>query len=268
MPTAYVHLLPDLVAEEKLAGSTAVVIDVLRATTTIVHALAAGARQIIPCLTVEDARAAAARLANEKALLGGERQGVRIEGFDLGNSPTEYTLATVGGRTLVFTTTNGTRAMLRCRQARQVLLAAFANRSAVLAALAAEPVVHIVCAGTGGLITREDVLVAGSLVAGLNANSAAWELNDEAAIARDAWLAVGVETDLASGKRELAGIANDRAPATSERLVRALEASHGGRNLLREGFPQDIATAAQLDRFDILPRLTWPDGVVRLAAKA
>ena len=245
MPTAQVHLLPDLVAEENLAGHTAVVIDVLRATTTIVHALAAGAKQVIPCLTVEDARAAAVRLAHEKVLLGGERQGVRIEGFDLGNSPTEYTPATVGGRTIVFTTTNGTRAMMRCRQAGQVLLAAFANRSAVLAALATEPAVHIVCAGTGGVITREDVLVAGSLIAGLISRSAAWELNDEAAIARDAWLAVG---------------ANDQ-----NALVSALEASQGGRNLLREGFPQDIATAAQLDRFDVLPRLTWPDGIIRAA---
>ena len=96
-------------------------------------------------------------------------------------------------------------------------------------------------AGTGGLITREDVLVAGSLIAGLASKSAAWELNDEAAIARDAWLAIGVDNN-------------------AEALVRALEASEGGRNLLREGFPQDIATAAQIDRFDVLPGSTWPDG--------
>jgi 2-phosphosulfolactate phosphatase len=247
MPTAHVHLLPALVAEESFAGHTAVVIDVLRATTTIVHALAAGAKQVIPCLTVEDARAAAARLAHEKVLLGGERQGVRIEGFDFGNSPGEYTPASVGGRTIVFTTTNGTRAMMRCRQASQVLLAAFANRSAVLAALATKPTVHIACAGTDGSITREDVLVAGSLIAGLTSRSAAWELNDEAAIARDAWLAVGADADPSA-------------------LLRAMEASQGGRNLLHEGFPQDIATAAQLDRFDVLPRLTWPDGVIRSAS--
>jgi 2-phosphosulfolactate phosphatase len=246
MPTVHVHLLPDLVPEEKLAGKTAVVIDVLRATTTIVHALAAGARQVVPCLSIDDARREASALAGEKAVLGGERLGVRIEGFDLGNSPSEYTPATVGGRTVVFTTTNGTRAMLRCRQARQVLLAAFANRSAVLAALARDPVVHIVCAGTGGLITREDVLVAGSLVAGLDRGTAAWELNDEAAIARDAWIAIGGD-------------------GQGDALVRALEASEGGRNLLREGFPHDIATAAQIDRFDVLPRLTWPDGIIRPA---
>jgi len=247
MPIAHVHLLPELVPEEKLAGNVAVVIDVLRATTTIVHALAAGARQVIPCLSVDDARAAAAALPGEKVVLGGERQGVRIEGFDLGNSPSEYSPATVGGRTVVFTTTNGTRAMLRCRHARQVLLAAFANRSAVLAALAPEQVVHIVCAGTGGFITREDVLVAGSLVAGLTTGTAVWELNDEAVIARDAWLAVGVGSN-------------------HDALVRALEASQGGRNLLREGFPHDITTAAQIDRFDILPRLSWPDGIIRLAS--
>ena len=168
MPTIHVHLLPDLVPEEKLAGNVAVVIDVLRATTTIVHALAAGARQVIPCLSIDDARAAAASRTGEKVVLGGERQGVRIEGFDLGNSPSEYTPEAVGGRTVVFTTTNGTRAMLRCRQADHVLLAAFVNRAAVLAGNSrpSRQNVHIVCAGTGGAITREDVLVAGSLVAG------------------------------------------------------------------------------------------------------
>jgi 2-phosphosulfolactate phosphatase len=244
MPTAHVHLLPELVSEEQLAGKLAVVIDVLRATTTIVYALAAGARQVIPCLTVEDARRAAQEQVGQSVVLGGERQGIRIEGFDLGNSPGEYSAATVGGRTVVFTTTNGTRAMLRCRHASQVLLAAFANRSAVLAALASEPCVHIVCAGTGGMVTREDVLVAGSLVAGLTSGSSKWELNDEAVIARDAWRAVGGEADA---------------------LLHALEASQGGRNLLREGFPHDIATAAQIDRFDVLPRLTWPEGVIHQA---
>ena len=89
-PLLHVHLLPALVAAEELAASTVVVIDVLRASTTINHALAEGAREVIPCLEVEEARRVAAGLPTGQAVLGGEREGLRIEGFDLGNSPCEY----------------------------------------------------------------------------------------------------------------------------------------------------------------------------------
>jgi 2-phosphosulfolactate phosphatase len=82
-----VHLLPQLVKPDDLAGSTCVVIDVLRATTTIAHALAAGAREVLPCLTVDEARQKAAGFASGEVVLGGERGGVRIDGFDFGNSP-------------------------------------------------------------------------------------------------------------------------------------------------------------------------------------
>src|ERR1700678_3263988 len=92
--TINVHLLPRLVEETELAGSVCVVIDVLRATTTMAHALSAGAREVIPCLEVEDALRAAANLPRKQVLLGGERSGVKIDGFDLGNSPSEYPPAT------------------------------------------------------------------------------------------------------------------------------------------------------------------------------
>src|SRR5437868_6038312 len=117
-----VHFLPALADPEELRDATAVVIDLLRASTTICYALAAGAREVIPCLEVDDARRTAADLAASPPVLGGERKGIRIEGFDLGNSPDEYRPDTVGGRTVVFTTTNGTAAMQRCRPARRVLI--------------------------------------------------------------------------------------------------------------------------------------------------
>src|SRR5437773_10831626 len=91
-----VYLVPDLVESAALAGKTAVVIDVLRATTTIVHALAAGAKEVVPCLEVEDARRIAKEVG-ESAVLGGERGGLPIPGFDLGNSPAEYTRERVAG---------------------------------------------------------------------------------------------------------------------------------------------------------------------------
>src|SRR5262245_6050961 len=136
-----VYLLPALVEPAELAGKTAVVIDVLRATTTIIHALAHGATQVVPCLEVEEAVERASSLARDKqaetlVLRGGERGGRQITGFELGNSPAEYSREVVAGKTVVFTTTNGTRAMQRCREARRVLVGAFVNFSAVCRELA------------------------------------------------------------------------------------------------------------------------------------
>ncbi|HEX4131941.1 MAG TPA: 2-phosphosulfolactate phosphatase [Pirellulales bacterium] len=232
MTSIRVHLLPDLVADGALAGATVVVIDCLRATTTIAYALAAGAREVIPCLEVDEARQRAAAFGKGEALLGGERQGVRIEGFDLGNSPTEYTPAAVGGRTIVFTTTNGTRAMMRCRGAKHVLLGSLVNRAAVAEALRGEANIHIVCAGTRGEISREDVLTAGAIAAPLVGDRSGWQWNDETALALDAWHS-----------------------AERQGLVAALHDSQGGRNLMAEGFEHDIATAARLDTISLAPQL-------------
>ena len=152
-----VHALPEVVTAEDLAGTTAVVIDVLRATTTIVYALAAGARAVVPCLTIEAAHERAAAMAAGTALLAGERGGLAIPGFDLGNSPTEFTPEQVGGKYVVLTTTNGTKALLHCRAAEQVLVAALANLSALCGVLTDCPRVELVCAGTDGHVTEEDL---------------------------------------------------------------------------------------------------------------
>src|SRR5436309_2662913 len=108
-----VHLVPSLAAPVALVGGVAVVIDVLRATTTIVHALAAGCAAVVPCAEVDEAKKTAAALRPGKVVLGGERGGKLIRGFDLGNSPREYTAKACKKATVVFTTTNGTRAILR-----------------------------------------------------------------------------------------------------------------------------------------------------------
>src|SRR5919108_3599804 len=99
-----VHLLPALVPAGRLPGTVAVVIDVLRATTTIVHALAAGCTAVVPCAEVDEARALADGMPAGKVLLGGERGGRPLPGFDLGNSPREYTTAACQGLALVLTT--------------------------------------------------------------------------------------------------------------------------------------------------------------------
>jgi 2-phosphosulfolactate phosphatase len=233
------HFLPHLASQEEFEGAAVVVIDVLRATTTIIHALAAGATAVIPCLEIDEAKQIAARLGAD-AILGGERGGRRIEGFHLGNSPAEYTATSVGRKTVVFTTTNGTRAMRLCHRARRVLLGAFVNFSAVCDALAGEPVAHLLCAGTDGAITREDVLFAGAVVnewVRHRRGSSPVKLNDQAELAADAWRSAA--SDLAAGSL----------------LTDALRESRGGRNLLEIGQEHDVEIAAMIDRFDLVPSL-------------
>lgn len=243
-----VHLLPDLVAPSALAGRTVVVIDVLRATTTICHALAAGARAVVPCLEIDEARAKAEQLGRTNVVLGGERRGLKIEGFDLGNAPTEYTSASVGGRTVVFTTTNGTRAMRHAGQAAEILIGAFANLGAVVERLASCDEIDLVCAGTGGAITAEDALFAGAVVEQLTSTilggeGRKLELNDQARLVRDAWLQ------------------HYGSPWPLEQQLRECQ---GGKNLIAEGFDADIDTAAKIDTFDFVPRLDLATGEITL----
>lgn len=224
------------------------VIDVLRATTVIAHALSAGALQVIPCLGVDDARRVASSLPAGQAVLGGERGGLKIDGFDLGNSPDEFTTETIGRKTLVFTTTNGTRAMMHCRQARRVLTGAFVNASAVVKALAGEENVQILCAGTRGGITREDVLLAGLIadgLANLSTGELAGTINDEFLIARTCWQAFALG-------RAVSELSAD--------LAVTLRSSQGGRNLRKIGLEHDIDVAARIDRFAIVPELDLRDG--------
>ncbi|MBI3467495.1 MAG: 2-phosphosulfolactate phosphatase [Planctomycetes bacterium] len=175
--------------------------------------------------------------------MGGERRGLPIEGFDLGNSPAEYTPAAVGGRTVVFTTTNGTRAMIECRQAARVLIGAFVNRTAVVQAVAGADSLHLLCAGTRREITREDVLLAGSLTFELlDAGTADYELNDQAIIAHDCW----------RGAVKALGFADCISPGG---LAELLKNTRGGRNLQAIGLEADIQQAAATDRHPIVPEL-------------
>ena len=123
----YVHLLPKLIPHGSLRGGVAVVVDVLRATTVMVQALAAGCEAIIPCGEIDEAKEVAASLPAGTALLVGERQGLPIPGFDLGNSPGDFTSEVCEGKTLVMTTTNGTRAILASLEAERVYIASFGN---------------------------------------------------------------------------------------------------------------------------------------------
>ena len=142
--------------------ATAVVVDVLRATSVLTQARLHGARAVVAAGTPEAALALRAR--HPGALLCGERDGRRITGFDLGNSPFEYGFENVGGRTLIFASTNGSRALLAAGRARRRILGAFVNASAVLEAVAADELVTVVCSGKLGDSALEDTALAGWLV--------------------------------------------------------------------------------------------------------
>jgi 2-phosphosulfolactate phosphatase len=226
-----VHLLPELAPPGRLTGGLAVVIDVLRATTTIIHALAAGCKCVRPCVEVDEAKELAGALRVGKVILGGERRATPLAGFDLGNSPAEYTAKTCRGTTLVLTTTNGTRALVRGAEAERTLIAGFVNYSAVCEQLRHDPrPIHIVCAGCEGEATLEDTLLAGALVEYL-CEEMEVKLNDSARLAWDCFENHG---------RVLLG---------------ALEISTGGANLKRLGYDDDIKAAAEVDKFALVPEL-------------
>ncbi len=234
MPDArvvHVHLLPDLVPSGRLAGAVAVVVDVLRASTTIVHALAAGCSCVRPCVEIDEARRLAEGLPAGKALLAGERGGLPVPGFDLGNSPREFTCKTCRDTILVFTTTNGTRAILRAAEAARVLIGAFVNYSALCEQLEKEArPVHIICSGTEGEVALEDSLLAGALVDSL-CDVCEIELNDSARLAWDCFEHHGSV------------------------LQGALELGRGGQKLSQLGYHEDIRAAARVDQFNLVPEL-------------
>lgn len=239
------HQLPNRMPQGAVAGGIAVVIDVLRASTTIATALANGAAGIRPVTDVDAARTLAAG-TGPAALLGGERGGVRIAGFDLGNSPLEYSRDRVAGRPIVVTTTNGTAAIAACSDAREVLVAAVVNRSAAaaLARSLAERhggvAIHLVCAGTDGAPTEEDVLAAGAIL------DAATRLPGAEADAIDA---AGIDA-LAGYRAAVAA-----GPTALDAIARAFAGSRGGRNLLDLGMDPDLSAAAAVDSLAVVPRL-------------
>ncbi|MEM8667551.1 MAG: 2-phosphosulfolactate phosphatase [Planctomycetota bacterium] len=218
------------------SGDTAVVIDVLRATSVMCTALQNGAETLITCRKVTQARATAEEIS-PTPLLCGERGCKPIDGFDLGNSTSEYTVDRVGGRTLILTTTNGTRAIEYAGQASELITASFLNVSAVIDYLSKCNSVHLVCAGTEGEITVEDVLLAGALVARCESQLAAEIRDDDSLLARQLWHSWFPHTN----------------ETTSEELAERLRETRGGRNLLSVGYDRDLERCAEMDSVNCVP---------------
>ncbi len=250
-PPISVHLLPALIPPGALRGGVAVVVDVLRASSVMIHALASGAEAIIPCLEIEDAIRAASEYPKGRVLLGGERGGVPIEGFDLGNSPRTYSPEVCQGKMLVMTTTNGTRAILASLEAERVYVASFFNLSATLERVRAESrdrPVHLVGSGTEGYISLEDSLLVGAFAAKLGGMTDGMPLspepegdplpfgNDEAYLAANQWLEV---------ERNMP----DRP------LWHLLRLGRGGHNVRRLGLEPDIEDVARIDAIPLVAEL-------------
>jgi 2-phosphosulfolactate phosphatase len=250
-----VAFLPTLLDPQSLTGRIAVVTDVLRATTTIANAIANGAKQVLPQPGIEAARKCQAE--NPSALLGGERNGKIVAGFHHGNSPIEYTTDVIAGKTLVLATTNGTVAMEHCRSAEKVLIGAMVNVGAVAKAITdgsnlLDKKVTVICSGTDGFITSEDVSFAGALVERLiereddrapeNKARSLNLLSDNAKIALDHWQAIS------------------RSLTPDRPLADFFREAGGGVNLVRIGHDEDIVFASKIDAVPVVPELnlkTW-----------
>jgi len=226
----HVALTPSDFPELALEGRAALVVDVLRATTTVVAACAAGCARIVPVADRDAALEAAARYPVAEVLLAGERGGMMIAGFHLGNSPLEYVAERVAGRTLVFTTTNGTEAMLHAARAARAATAALVNAEAAAQwALEQDRDVSILCAGERRAFSLEDAVCAGIVIDRMLAAAGSIELTDAALAA------------LRLGEHY------------AERLDRLGLESAWGRNLARQGRAADLDACLRLAASPLVP---------------
>lgn len=226
-------LLPTISSDSD-RSDIVVVIDVLRATSVMAKALHAGASTLITCREIDQAQRMAQQ-GSPRPLLCGERGCKPIEGFDLGNSPSEYGEQVVG-RTLILTTTNGTHAIESAAAATRMITASFLNFSAVVDQLGQRERVHLICAGTEGAVTAEDVLLAGAIVSACETRFEVTDWDDSSLLARQLW-------------RSWFG---ERLPTTSQ-LSQSLRETRGGKNLLLVGFEADLDRCAAIDSAPVVP---------------
>ena len=229
-----VLLTPAGLSSGEVHGRAVFVIDILRATTTMCAALSRGAKALIPVASTEEALRLAQTIGSTDVLLAGEKDCVRIAGFHLGNSPLEMTESAVRGKTIIVTTSNGTKALLACQGASAVYPASAVNLSIATEkareALQTDRHILIVCAGRGGAFSLDDAYCAGRLIeAILGDRRPRRGLND-------------------------AGIAClDLVRRYGDNWERPLSYSRAGRELIRLGFRNDVLEAARLDAHPVLP---------------
>jgi 2-phosphosulfolactate phosphatase len=227
-----VYFTPLGLKEEDLAGRAVVVIDVLRATTTIVTALANGAKAVVPAASSEEAVRLTANLEKNGILLAGERKALKIEGFQLGNSPREMTPEVVAGKTIYLSTTNGTPALVAAQAGTPVLVAAAVNFSAVAERarelFAERNDLAVVCAGREKQFALEDAYTAGRLIKAVRRGSRRIQLNDAATVALNV-------------------------TAHYKNWLEALQRCDAARQLADVDLAPDVTFSAKADRFAVVP---------------
>jgi 2-phosphosulfolactate phosphatase len=223
---------PAITDELFFTGKTVIVIDVLRASTTIITALKNGAREVVPVATVEFGVKISGGMFGGQTLLGGERNTRKVEGFALGNSPLEYTREIVTGKTIILYTTNGSKAIVKAKFAENLYICSYLNLSSV-----AEQIIktgkdfEILCAGKSNSFSLEDSACAGRLI------QEVMNRKDDLAITDTARVSVSLNNSFGKDPLEM------------------LRETEHGMLLLQNGFEEDLIYAAGVDTSSVIPYL-------------
>ncbi|NLY75715.1 MAG: 2-phosphosulfolactate phosphatase [Firmicutes bacterium] len=234
-----VLILPQLGNHRELSNKRIVALDVLRATSTIVTALSNGAAEVIPVGEYDEALLLVRSIGRSICLLGGERKGYKIEGFDLGNSPREYTGEKVGGKKIILCTTNGTKAIKAFAGAAEVLIGSYLNINRIVECLLQNRMdTTLVCSGREGKLSLEDLACAGMIARSVSEAGAA-ELTDAAKAA------VFTAKQIRKGG-----------------LTKFVSETEHGRYLKKIGMESDLKACTAIDSVPVLPR--FQDGRIIL----
>lgn len=224
-----VFFSPVIVDELYFTGKTTVIIDVLRATSTIITAIDNGAKEIVPVATVEFAVKVSGGMFGGQTLLGGERNTKKIEGFALGNSPFEYSKEVVENKSIVFYTTNGTKAIAKAKYSENLFACSFLNITAIVNQLISlQTDVEIICSGRNNYFSLEDSVCAGMLVSKLKNHHNDFELNDSAKASLILYEKLGGD------------------------ILQMLKTSEHGKILIENEFEADLEYCSKIDMFDIV----------------
>ncbi len=223
--------------EEDMRGKAVVVIDVLRASSTMVTAIYNGAKGVIPVADMDMAGKISQNMGSPQYLLCGEKNGEKIEGYHLGNSPLEYTSETVKDKTVILNTTNGTKAVKKAVLAEQVVIGCFLNLKQVVKYLEKTSYpVALVCAGWRGRLSIEDLLCAGNIIYELNGGSLPGNVYDAVRLAFECFEKYG------------------------DAIEETINASDHAKRLKGKIDPKDIVHCCTLNAMNVLPALN--DGII------
>lgn len=237
-----VLLSPNNVDDLYFTGKTTVVIDVLRATSVILKALESGAKEVIPVGSIDFAMKISVNSHGGQTLLCGERNTKIIEGFDLGNSPLEYTEERISGKSIILFTTNGSKAIVKAKYSDKVLVASFNNLSKIATHLVKlENDIEVISSGANGIFCLEDTICAGALVKQMLGIKSNIELTD----ATNASL-----------------VLNEKYGSNIKMMMQNCQ---HGKLLMENGFSEDIDFCSTIDNIPLIPYFTG--GEIKLLAE-